>query len=213
MKIEPEKTILFIGDSITDCGRSRPIGDNKTGLGNGYVSIIDALIEAVYPQKHIRVLNTGETGNRITDLQERWQSDALSLNSDWLSIMIGINDVWRQFDDPLNPVQVTKEQFRKVYEKLIQNTAASLDGLVLMTPFYLETNRKDPMRKLMDEYGEVVKNLAKKHGAIFVDVQKSFDQYLKHKPTQSLCWDRVHPNLAGHAIIAKSFLEAIAFKW
>ena len=77
MKIEYEKTILFIGDSITDCGRSWPIGDSKTGLGNGYVTIVNTLIETVYLKRHIRVLNTGISGNRVTDLQERWKTDVL----------------------------------------------------------------------------------------------------------------------------------------
>ena len=89
----------------------------------------------------------------------------------------------------------------------------SLAGVVLMTPFYLEKNRDDPMRKRMDEYGEIVRDMAVRQDAILVDVQAGFDHYLRDNPTQSLCGDRVHPNLTGHMVIAKCFLDAVGFTW
>ena len=82
-----------------------------------------------------------------------------------------------------------------------------------MTPYYVESNRSDPMRKMMDDYGQIVKRLSDEFDAIFVDIQKAFDKYLEYRPTQSLCADRVHPNKTGHLIIAKVFLKAIEFEW
>jgi lysophospholipase L1-like esterase len=69
------------------------------------------------------------------------------------------------------------------------------------------------MRKDMDAYGKVVERLAVEFDAVFVDVQAPFDGYLGHRPTQSLCGDRVHPNMTGHMIIARAFLTAIGFDW
>jgi len=46
----------------------------------------------MFPEKHIRHVNKGIGGNRITDLRDRWQDDVMSQGFDWLSIMIGIND-------------------------------------------------------------------------------------------------------------------------
>jgi len=101
MKIEPKTKLLMIGDSITDVGRARPIGEGRNDeLGKGYVSFVDALLNSVYPQAAIRVINMGISGNTVRDLKARWQTDVLNLKPDWLSIMIGINDVWRQFDSP-----------------------------------------------------------------------------------------------------------------
>jgi lysophospholipase L1-like esterase len=82
-----------------------------------------------------------------------------------------------------------------------------------MTPYFIETNKNDPMRKPMDEYGKVVGRLAKEFDAVFVDVQAAFDAYLAHRPTQSLCGDRIHPNAIGHMIIARAFLTEIGFDW
>jgi lysophospholipase L1-like esterase len=203
------QTLLFIGDSITDCGREYPVGQRWNSLGGGYVSFVDSIMGAVIPETPITVLNTGISGNRVTDLEARWQSDVLYLEPNWLSVMIGINDVWRQFDSEPGAEQVEPEQYELVYRSLLAKTRSQLDGLVLMTPYFLETNREDPMRLKMDAYGTITKKLAVEFDAIFVDTQATFDHYLAHQPTESLCADRVHPNGLGHMILARAFLNAL----
>ena len=203
------QTLLFIGDSITDCGREHPVGQRWNSLGGGYVSFVDSIMGAVIPGTPITVLNTGISGNRVTDLEARWQSDVLDLEPNWLSVMIGINDVWRQFDSESGAEQVEPEQYELVYRSLLEKTRSQLDGLVLMTPYFLETNREDPMRLKMDAYGSITKKLAVQFDAIFVDTQATFDHYLANQPTESLCADRVHPNGLGHMILARAFLNAL----
>ena len=78
-----------------------------------------------------------------------------------------------------------------------------------MTPYFLETNREDPMRVKMDAYGAITKKLAVEFDAISVDTQLAFDNYLGHQPSESLCADRVHPNRVGHMIRARAFLSAV----
>ena len=214
MKLEANQTLLFIGDSITDCGREKPLGMRGwAGLGNGYVSLVDSILPAFYPGSPICVLNTGISGNRVTDLQGRWKEDVIAHAPDWLSVMIGINDVWRQFDSRPGADQVTLDRFEIVYREILDATRAKVEGLVLMTPFFLEINQSDPMRAMMDQYGQAVQKMAAEYDAIFVDTQAAFDRYLKHQPTQSLCGDRVHPNGAGHMILARAFLESIGCDW
>jgi len=207
---KPNQKLLFIGDSITDCGRGRPLGQRSgPGLGSGYVSFVDSVLGAAVLETPVRVLNTGISGNRVTDLAARWQTDVLDLEPNWLSVMIGINDVWRQFDSEPGAVQVEPEQYESIYRSLLAKTRPQLDGLVLMTPYFLETNREDPMRAKMDVYAAITQKLAAEFDAIFVDTQAAFDKYLAHQPTQSLCGDRVHPNGVGHMIIARAFLSAV----
>ena len=212
MKIEKHSTLLFIGDSITDCGRSRPVGE-RGGLGNGYVGQINAILNATLPSQPIQVLNTGISGNRVCDLEDRWQTDVLDLKPDWLSVMIGINDVWRQFDNAQDFQQISLTQYEETLRSLIKLTQPQLKGLVLMSPFYIEANQQDPMRNMMDQYSQVARQIAQDQQSIFINVQKAFDQYLVHQPTQSLCGDRVHPNSTGHLIIAKAFLDGIGYQW
>jgi lysophospholipase L1-like esterase len=203
----------MVGDSITDCGRARPVGE-MDGLGSGYVSQVNALLGAAYPAHRIRVMNTGVSGNTVLDLEARWETDVLALEPDWLSVMIGINDVWRQFDSPLAPERhVPLEVYSATLEKLIARMRPRLKGLALMTPYFIEPNRADPMRAMMDRYGEAVKQAAGRHQAVFVDTQAAFDALLEETHPMSLAWDRVHPNQTGHMLLARAFLSAIGFAW
>ncbi len=215
MIIGDNSKLVMIGDSITDCDRARPIGEGLFGAyGNGYVNLVNALLGAVYPEKRIRVVNMGISGNTVRDLKNRWKTDVLDLKPDWLSIMIGINDVWRQFDSPLQKEKhVYLDEYESTLEELAAQTLPELKGLVLMTPYIIEPNRNDAMRATMDKYGAVVKKLAEKYNAVFVDVQAAFDEALKYYHPAALAWDRIHPNTAGHMIIARAFLKAVGFTW
>ncbi|GAB6988852.1 SGNH/GDSL hydrolase family protein [Paenibacillus pini] len=216
MKLNTNDTLLFIGDSITDCGRNRPVGEGGFGqLGNGYVAQVDALLHAVYPERNIRILNTGISGNTVRDLKQRWQEDVLDLKPDWLSIMIGTNDVWRQFDQPLNPAyHVYLTEYEQTLKELLALTRPLLKGLILMTPYYLEPNEDDPMRATMDVYRSAMRNIADEFDAILVDTQAAFDAISEHVYLSSLAigWDRVHPGQRGHMTLAREFLKAIQFE-
>lgn len=213
MKIEQNSRLLFIGDSITDCGRAIPVGEGS-GLGNGYVSLVNAFLQAYYPERKIRVINMGTSGNTVRDLKTRWQHDVISLAPDWLGIMIGINDVWRHFDSALQPdIQVSLQEYRSTLLALTQAVRPSLKGLVIMAPYFLETNAEEPMRQMMDVYGQEAAEVAKEVAAIFVNTQSAFDQYLQVQHSMSLSGDRIHPNITGHMLIAQAFLCAIDFEW
>jgi len=214
MQIPANSKLLFIGDSITDAGRSE--GGEVTpwspmvGLGSGYVNLINALIEAERPDLKIRIINRGLSGNTILDLENRWKSDVLDYEPDWLSVMIGINDVWRQFDTPLKrETHVDPERYEKTLRKLLNETKPRLSGLILMSPFIIESHKGDAMRELMDAYGVIVKAVAEEFGAVFVDTQAAFDRVLEHRHPASLAWDRIHPGTAGHMVIAREFLKQV----
>lgn len=213
MKLAPKSKLVMIGDSITDAGRVRPVGEGLfEAYGSGYVNLVKSLFAAVYPELAIRVVNMGCSGDTVRNLKARWQTDVLDLKPDWLSIMIGINDVWRQFDTPLlTEGHVYLAEYEATLEELVRQTVPHVKGLVLMTPFFIESVTQDAMRARMDEYGAVVKKLAAKHGAIFVDTQAAFNVVLEHMHSAALAWDRVHPNTTGHMILARAFLKAIGF--
>lgn len=215
MQLQKGEKLLFIGDSITDCDRAKPTGEGLFGaLGKGYVSLVDAMLQAVYPELGIRVVNKGTGGHNVLDLQARWQEDVLDQKPDWLSIMIGINDVWRQYDTPfIKEWHVYADKYEATLRELVEQTKPHVSNLVLMTPFYLESNEQDAMRSTMDEYGAIVKRIASESGAIFVDTQAAFNEVLKELYAATLAWDRVHPTQAGHIVLARAFLNKIGFQW
>ena len=203
--------LLFTGDSITDCGRGHEITPHQD-LGNGYVNLVNSSLRAGYPDLHCQIINTGISGNRVTDLKKRWQEDVLDHQAEYLSIMIGINDVWRQFDQEFQTVQVTPEIFEATYRDLIEKSQDLHKGIILGTPYYLETDKHDPMRQLMDRYGSIVKRLAGEYKTELVDTQLAFDIYMQHNASSTLCEDKVHPNQIGHMILAKAFLKVLESK-
>lgn len=215
MRIEPGSKLLFIGDSVTDCGRAQPVGEGLFGaLGNGYVSYVDALLQATVPGERIRVVNMGTSGNTVRDLQARWQRDVLDQRPEWLSVMIGINDVWRQFDSWLRPEQaVPLQEYEQTLGKIVKAARPSVRGLVLMTPFYIEPLVADAMRARMDEYGAAVRRVAEANGALFVDTQAAFSAVLNDLHSSAIAWDRVHPNPNGHMVLARAFLKAVEYAW
>lgn len=213
MIIQPNSKLLMIGDSITDCDRARPIGEGLfDAIGKGYVNIINSLLTTRYPAHRIRVVNMGISGNTVRDLQNRWQTDVVALEPDWLSVCIGINDVWRHFHSPNQPEwHVPLDEYTQTLDELLRIARPQLKGLVLMTPYFIEPNRAEPMRKMMDQYGAAVRQLANQYQALFVDTQAAYDAYMPDLHPMALAWDRVHPTHAGHMILAQAFLKAIGY--
>lgn len=212
MKIEKDSKLLFIGDSITDCGRARPVGEGigDENYGRGYVNIIRGLLAVEYTDLNIRVVNMGTGGNTVRDLKERWEEDVIAQKPDWVSIMIGINDIWRQFDKPLDKeIHVSLDEYSKTLDSLVAKTINKVTGIVVMSPFFIEPRKDDPMRKMTDEYSVAAKAIAEKYKVIFVDAQNAIDRLTMHIPTASIAWDRVHPDVKGHMAIAKAFVNEI----
>ncbi|WP_139902152.1 SGNH/GDSL hydrolase family protein [Clostridium thermarum] len=215
MLIQENSKLVMIGDSITDAGRNYNVGEGwQDSFGYGYVNLVNGMILSTYPEKKIRIVNKGISGNTIRDLKARWKEDVLDLKPDWLSIMIGINDVWRHYNTPLIlENRVGEDEFRENYEEIVSSIRPQLKGLVIMSPYIIEPNKSDVMRAHIDRYGQIAKEVADKNGAIFVDTQKGFDDFCKVYYSAALSLDRIHPNTTGHMIIAKAFLSAVEFNW
>lgn len=199
--------IVFAGDSVTDMGSANPVGE-RVNLGHGYVRMIDNLLGALYPEVQLRITNSGVSGNTSRDLLARWERDVRALNPQWVSICIGINDVWRQFDSPAMPDEaVTPEEYRENVRKMILTEKPHVKGIFLVTPYYIEPNASDFMRARMDEYGAICKELAAEYGCILVDLQSVFSRYCTIRHSSYLAWDRVHPNEVGSTLMALELLK------
>jgi lysophospholipase L1-like esterase len=212
MLLKNNTRLLMTGDSITDCGRARPLGEGSkdNNLGTGYVALVDALLQAAHPDLKIRVMNTGLSGDTSRGLLARWQDDVSGLAPDWLSIMIGINDIWRQLDEPCRTEDhVLPEEYAANIEEMLCRAAGKF-RVALLSPFFAEPRREDAMRALCDQYAGICRELSKKHGAVFVDTQAAFDRYLLCNSSMRMTWDRVHPNLTGHLMIAQAFVDAVS---
>ncbi|MCM3273597.1 SGNH/GDSL hydrolase family protein [Paenibacillus elgii] len=204
-KIEDGAVVLFQGDSITDCGRNREAGSD---LGRGYALIASALFASKYPEKQVQFINRGISGNRVKDLQQRWQEDCLDLKPTWVSIYIGINDTWRRYDRN-DPTSV--EAFAEGYRDLIVRTKETLDAkLILVEPFVLPVPEdRKRWREDLDPKINAVRELAREFETLYVPLDGLFAAASTKAPSAYWAPDGVHPSPAGHALIANAWLEAV----
>ena len=197
--------VLFQGDSITDAGRDRQKPEH---LGTGYAFMAAAWFQALYPEKQVRFLNRGIGGDRVADLAERWQGDCLALRPTWISLLIGINDTWRRYDqnDP-----TSAEAYEAGYRSLLQRAKTTLNArLILCEPFVLPLPAdRELWRVDLDPKIAVVRKLAREYGAIYVPFDGLFAQVAARRTPAFWAADGVHPTEAGHALMAQAWLRAV----
>jgi lysophospholipase L1-like esterase len=203
--------VLFQGDSITDCGRSRDdaAANHAGALGTGYPLLIASQLLAEHPDRGYAFLNRGISGNRVPDLQERWQRDTLLVTPDVVSILIGVNDLWHKLDGHATG---TVQDFESGYEALLTQTRRALPSarLVVLEPFVLRTGAVDDRWfPEFDERRAAAGRVADRSGARFLRVQEMFDQLVRRAPPAYWAADGVHPTPAGHGAIARLWLDAV----
>ncbi len=211
-KDKQETVILFQGDSITDGNRSRNNDWNHV-LGHGYAYLIASRLWYRFTNKKMMFYNRGISGNKVTDLADRWNVDCIDLKPDILSILIGVNDVASVINN--NKDAVTADKYEEVYNSLIEKTKKELPGtlLVLCEPFILPVGYvKDNWEKWENEtqkYEKIAAALAERHNAIFIRLQEAFNEACKQAPPDYWIWDGVHPMPAGHELIARQWIKEV----
>ena len=207
--------IVFAGDSVTDMGSAQPVGEGLfDNVDRSYVRVIENMLAVWYPEILIRVTNSGVGGHSSSALLARFDRDVVDLNPDWVSICIGINDAFRQFDCPAMPdYHVLPDEYRRNVEEMICKLKGKVKGIFILSPYIIEPLREDKMRCRMDEYVEICRVLAEKHGCIFVDFQKMFEDYCKFHHSSYIAIDRIHPNQIGATLMAREFLKHCGFEY
>lgn len=204
MRLKPGQKIVMIGDSITDAGRR----EIEPPYGVGYMTLVRSFVTALHPELGLTWENRGIGGDTVRHLDARWTTDVVDEHPDVLTVMIGINDVWRAFGEKAHEA-VPEDEYRATLTRLI-GAARAGDGpdLYIGSPYMIEADRSDPMRAAMDSRIAVARDVAADAGATFIDVQAAFDRVLATTANTDWAEDRIHPNQPGHAVIAVEFLRA-----
>ncbi|MBQ7915650.1 MAG: SGNH/GDSL hydrolase family protein [Firmicutes bacterium] len=200
--------VLFIGDSITDCGRNTNAG-YRFSLGQGYPVLIASKYGVAEPGKY-EFINTGISGNRIVDIYARIRIDCWNHEPDVISLLVGVNDVLHTY---LRDNGVEADRFERMYDMLVDDTLKRLPNvkMILMEPFvapgdYTRENYEE-FRAEVKLRGEIVERIAKKYNLKYVPLQEKFDKACGDRPELFIV-DGVHPSYAGHQLIADSWMEA-----
>jgi lysophospholipase L1-like esterase len=189
-------SILFQGDSITDCGRN---WDDPDNLGDGYVRLLTTMLPDKYPKHEFKFINRGVSGDKVRDLVCRWDKDCLALQPDWLSILIGVNDTL------ITPLR----QFEEEYRMLLRRTTNELNSRIIMCEPFLLPRDNNAYREDLNPKIEVIRKLAKEYETVLVPLDKIFHEACSLKAPEYWAPDGVHPSPEGHALIAKSWIKYI----
>lgn len=208
MQLSNGDVIVFAGDSITDREKS-----NNAPLGYGYVNLFYNLMLAKHPETKITVINSGISGNTVIDLIDRWDDDVLSYKPNWISILIGINDLHKFLGGltTFNP-----ENYYENLRRLLKYTRKVLNNVnfILMTPFYISRNKLEggfraKVLELLPQYIEKVRLLSNEFSATYIDLHDTFKKLVNIREPNVYAPEPVHPNFTGHMVIALKLLEAL----
>lgn len=225
IKLKSDLTALFIGDSITDGGWGRSAGkalpsskrnksDKNHDLGHSYVMLSSAMMMAEDPKLKCNWLNRGISGNTINNLKKRWKEDVVDEDPDVLTVMVGINDVYKYYRDggieDFN-VNIWTSDFRDILTQAREANPSV--RIILMSPFVAEGRSVDGnllprVKKSIDQCAESVKKLAKEFNAEYIDTNALFNSLTSGNPDSTRwLWDGIHPTPAGHQLIANLWTE------
>ena len=206
------KSVLFQGDSITDAGRSRERAGEanvQPAMGGGYAAMAAATLLSGPHGDELSIKNRGVSGNKVFQLDARWEEDCLALQPDLLSILIGVNDIWHTLGGNYDG---TVEVYERDYHALLERTRAALPDvrLVVCEPFVLRCGAvNEGWFPEFDEYRAAARRVAEAHGAAWVPFQERFEQALSFAPPEYWAGDGVHPSAAGAALMADAWLEVV----
>lgn len=196
--------ILFQGDSITDAGRDRR---DYHKMGPGYPKYAVEAIAAKHPDVDFEFLNLSISGNRTDQLFDRLYPDAIALNPDVISIMIGINDVWHRYLG--GRVETTDEQFEANYRAILKHLREQTNAkIVVIAPYLLDCEDKEQVREDLKTIQPIVRRLAKEYADVFIPLDEIFAEALKTQPEPKYySGDGVHPNDNGAKFIGARYAE------
>ena len=197
--------ILFQGDSITDAGRDKR---NYHQMGNGYPKFASALIAQAHPDVEFEFINLGISGNRTDQLFDRLYSDAIALEPDIVSILIGVNDVWHRQSAHIMTTDAQIElNYRTILTKLREMTSAKI---IMIAPYLLDCEGKDEVKADLAKIMPIIRSLAEEFADVYIPLDQHFAEALKTQPEPKYySADGVHPNQNGAAFIGQLYAEAI----
>lgn len=199
-------TVLFQGDSVTDCHRDRDISDS---MGEGYPAIFKNIYNKLFPDNKVKFVNRGVSGDRVRNLLERYDADFKAINPDFVSIMIGINDTWRAFDDK---DFCSPERFEQEYDLLLSKIKADFpNAKILIIEQFAVTSFPDRQWFAdLDPKREITRKLAEKYGDFFIPMYDLINsEASKQFPLPEIVPDGVHPSQTGHTYMAEQILKAL----
>ncbi len=195
--------ILFQGDSITEWNRNLNDPDD---LGNGYVSVASRLIAEAFPNEKFTFINRGISGHRTWELLARWQKDTIDIQPDIMTLMIGVNDCWRRYDQD-NPTSA--EDYEKNLRALLDDVKNKTNAkLVLIEPFLVHEDT-DLWREDLHLKINACRRVARDYADIYIPMDGYIAAMCVEQPPEHWSADGVHLTDAGIERMAMYVADAV----
>ena len=220
--------ILYIGDSVTDGGWGRSGGSIKPSkdrnhtdqnhvYGHSYMMLCAAHNQSQQPEAGYEFLNRGISGDDLSKLEARWEEDAVNVNPDVLSLLVGTNDVHYYLEKPDKAFDFAgwEQRYRALLNRMREVNPNV--HFVLGTPFVAKVGRAGTATdyavrdSLVHQLAEIVCRIAHDYDAVLLRYDSLFAaQKTEHPlvPASHWIWDGIHPTAAGHQLMADLWISS-----
>lgn len=193
--LKPNAKVLFMGDSLTDCGRDR---DDEHGV-SGYVRVIKGLIP------DLEVFNRGINGECTKQILARTAPECEKIKPDVVSILCGINDTTPRGEPPYMSGEA---EFYDDYRKLLKAAYRYTDQVIVMEPFLVPKDfGMDGLRNKLYERVYAIRRLANEFGAVYVPLDGIFAEHWVDEEPLEYTVDCVHVTEKGKQLIGRAWVE------
>lgn len=198
LQLKPGDQIVAMGDSITQAG--------------GYLRYVDMVLATEYPDLKIpKIINVGVSGQHAENMEPRFKKDVVDRKPQWVTISVGINDVWHRLGQPHDPKVL--EQYIENVTKMVDMAQAANIKVILLSPTIIQEDATQEGNKRLLQYIAAEKKIAEEKKCEFVDLHEQFVKALTQKPAgfkgNWLTADGVHMKPMGDAIMALGILRAV----
>ena len=162
--------------------------------------------------KNIDVQIKGIASNRTYHIYDRLTKDCIDLKPDVVIMLIGVNAAWENYKPEDYPplLRPTEPHMREIYRRL--KTELPDAQILYLMPFMIDSvTEKLPFHKTLDEYREMLKNIAVENGAMVLDLQAVFNEVQKDVAPDKLAIDGIHPTNLGHSFMAQAIEKLIEY--
>jgi len=192
--LEDGQKIVFLGDSITQAG-------------DGYVRAVQSIIGALMPEMKLKFVNAGIGGNKVTDMLERIGDDVIAHDPDWITVSVGINDVWH------GHAGVPIDEFRPKYAELVNRLSKqTVAKLALFTTTVIGEELDNEANNRLIEYNDHIRAVAAKGKHLLVDMNEAFRSAITRRGASDsdlgFTTDGVHTNHVGAFLMAYTLARA-----
>ncbi|MBL8892155.1 MAG: SGNH/GDSL hydrolase family protein [Planctomycetaceae bacterium] len=198
-----DETVLSLGDSYT-------IGEGVAENERWPVQMVDELrVQGRAIQSPQIIAKTGWTTD---ELQAEIQQTELAPRYDWATLLIGVNNQYRNRD-----LEEYRQQFRELLTLAIDKVAGNPKRVIVLsipdwgvTPFATKRGR-DPalIAQQIDQFNQVNREESEKLGAHYIEITK-LTRDAADQPEKYLVADELHPSAEMYRQWAKLAAEVIA---